>query len=253
MNELNTKVSIITPLYNSEKFITETINSVINQTYNKWELLVIDDCSRDHSADIVKEFSERDERIKYFKTDFPSGSPTIPRNLGIKLATGRYIAFLDSDDLWNFEKLMKQLELFSSIDVAIVYSDYEKISEEGLSTNRFILAPEKVSYNDLLAGNIIACSTCMYDTKKVGKNYFLKQGHEDYAMWLSILKKGFIAKNCNYVSMKYRVRDNSISSNKFKAILWVWNIYRKNEGLNLLKSSYYSILTLSKSFSKYIK
>ncbi len=253
MNVLNNKISIITPMYNSESFVGDTISSVIDQDYKDWELLIIDDCSKDRSAEIVKEFCLKDERVKYFKTDYASGSPTAPRNMGIEIASGRYIAFLDSDDLWNSEKLTKQLELFSYQNVAIVYSDYEKISEEGISANRIISAPKEVSYKDLLKGNIIACSTCIYDTQKVGKNYFLKQGHEDYALWLSILKKGFIGKNCNYLSMKYRVRKSSISSNKFKAILWIWNIYRNNEKLNLPQSIYYSGITLMKSFFKYIK
>lgn len=251
MNKLN--VTIITPLYNSEQFISKTIESVIAQTYPDWEMIIIDDCSNDKSSEIVKSYIESDDRIKYFKTTFPSGSPTKPRNIGIEKAKGRYIAFLDSDDLWELNKLETQLSLFNEESVAIVFSNYEKINEKGISNNRIITAPLLVDYKKLLQGNVIACCTCVYDTYKVGKKYFFKQGHEDYAMWLEILRNGFIAKNSGFISAKYRVRDSSVSSNKIKTIRWVYNIYRNNENLCILKSIFYTSITLIKSFYKYLQ
>lgn len=249
----NSKVSIITPLYNSESFIAETIQSVISQTYNNWEMLIIDDCSKDKSSEIVKTYKSLDERIKYFKTDFPSGSPTKPRNIGIEKANGRYIAFLDSDDLWEQNKLETQLRVLEDESVAIVFSNYQKINEQGIQNNRVIKAPKIVDYQKLLKGNVIACCTCVYDSSKTGKLYFNNQGHEDYALWLEILKKGYFAKNTGLVSAKYRVRNASISSNKYKVIFWIYNIYRQNERMSIIKSIYYSFLTLSRSFFKYLK
>lgn len=247
------KVSIITPLYNSESFIAETIQSVIAQTYTNWEMLIVDDCSTDNSKSIIEDFSKHDDRIKYFKTSSPSGSPTIPRNIGIEMASGRFIAFLDSDDLWNSDKLQLQIPLFNDEKVGIVFSDYEKINEEGQSDKRFIFAPNKVSYKDLLKGNVIACLTVIFDSEKLSKLYFTKQGHEDYVFWLSILKKGYIAKNVGHVLAKYRVRKSSVSSNKFKVIKWYYEIYRKNEKLSVPQTLYYLIIALSKSFFKYVK
>jgi teichuronic acid biosynthesis glycosyltransferase TuaG len=246
-------VSIITPCYNSSAYIQQTIESVINQTYTNWEMIIVDDCSTDNSKDIIDFFCQCDKRIKYLKTEFSSGSPTLPRNIGIDNSNGRYIAFLDSDDLWYSNKLEIQLNYFNDPKVALVYTNYEKISENGISKNRVIIAPDMVNYNILLRGNVIACCTCMYDTHLIGKNYFTKQGHEDYALWLKILRKGFIAKNTGQVSAKYRIRNSSLSSNKYKVIFWIYNIYRNNEKISIIKSVYFSFITLSNSFFKYLK
>lgn len=143
-------ISIITPCYNSGQFIAETIESVLAQTYTNWELLVIDDCSTDNSADIILTYTKLDNRIKYLKTENPSGSPTLPRNIGIKMAKGRFIAFLDADDMFLPNKLEKQLKCFDNDKVAIVYSNYEKIAYNGERDNRIIIAPKKLSYHKLL-------------------------------------------------------------------------------------------------------
>lgn len=250
---VNPKVSIITPLYNSERFITETIQSVIAQTYTDWEMLIVDDCSTDNSKSIVEEFVKQDERIKYFFTNNPSGSPTVPRNIGIDKASGRFIAFLDSDDLWHCDKLYLQIPLFDDEKVGIVFSNYEKINEDGDTNERFVTAPPLVTYKQLMKGNVIACLTAVYDSKKNGKVYFTNQGHEDYAFWLSILKRGYVAKNSGDILAKYRVRKSSVSSNKFKVIKWYYKIYRQNEKLSVIVSIYYVFIALFKSFFKYIK
>jgi teichuronic acid biosynthesis glycosyltransferase TuaG len=250
---INNLVSIITPLYNSEQFISKTIESVRAQTYTNWEMIIVDDCSTDNSKKIVEEFCKIEPRIKYYNTEFPSGSPTKPRNIAIEKAQGRFIAFLDSDDLWEPEKLKSQLELFNDEKVAIVFSNYEKINERGFSNNRIITAPLLVDYKKLLLGNVIACCTCVYDTYKVRKKYFFKQGHEDYALWLEILRNGYIAKNSGFISAKYRVRDSSVSSNKLKTIRWVYTIFRNNENLSIMESIFFTSITLSKSFFKYLK
>lgn len=249
----NSKVSIITPLYNSENFIGETIDSVIAQTYIDWEMLIVDDCSTDNSRQVVEQYIKTDSRIRYFRTKSPSGSPSDPRNIGIKTATGRYVAFLDSDDLWVPNKLELQVPLFSDDKVAVVFSNYVKINEDGEFNGGVITAPTEVTYSSLLKGNVIACLTSVYDRKKTGKLYFTKQGHEDFALWLEILKKGYLARNSNLVMAKYRVRKSSVSSNKLKVIKWYYIIYRENEKLSLIRTFYYLTLALNKSFFKYIK
>lgn len=248
-----TEVSIITPCYNSEQFIADTIESVLEQTFQNWEMIIVDDKSSDNSVSIVKEYSKKDKRIKLICLENNSGSPTIPRNKGISIAKGRFIAFLDSDDLWSPTKLEEQIHLFQENNVAIVFSNYEKIDEEGMKKNRIIKAPAFVKYKDLLKGNSIACSTAIYDSKKVGKIYFVNQRHEDYILWLSILKKGYIGKNSNTITTFYRVRKSSISANKIKVIKWTWNIYRKTENLSLTSSIFYMFTYLYKSLKKYMK
>lgn len=234
-------VSIITPSYNSSAFIEQTIASVLSQTYTDWEMLIIDDGSTDASLVIIKEYARKDSRIRFLQTEQPSGSPAVPRNMGIMNARGRYIAFLDSDDLWLPNKLEEQLKLFEDGETAIVYSNYEKISEEGERAERIIAAPLQVSYKELLKGNVIGNLTGIYDTQKVGKVYCQKVRHEDYVLWLSILKKGYIARNTNAVHALYRVRKQSVSANKLTVISWQWNIYRNIEKIGLLSACYYFI------------
>jgi teichuronic acid biosynthesis glycosyltransferase TuaG len=246
-------ISIITPCYNSEKFIVQTIESIIDQTYLYWELLIIDDCSTDNTISIIKEYLKKDERIKLFSTTKNSKSPVEPRNIGIKSAQGRYIAFLDSDDIWLPSKLEKQIKLFKNDKVAVVFSYYEKINEKGERKKRIITSPSSVTYNQLLKSNYIGCLSAMYDTSKVGKIYFNSIGHEDYAYWLTILRFGYIACNTNTVEALYRVRENSVSTNILKASKWTWNVYRKYLQLNICQSLYYFCFYLLKALQKHFK
>lgn len=231
-------MSIITPCYNAERFIAQAIERVLAQTYTDWEMLIVDDCSTDNSADIIKKYEERDCRIKYFKTDKPSGSPTLPRNIAIENATGRYIAFLDSDDLWLPDKLQRQIPLFENENIAIVFSNYEKINENGERSKRIIKAPVSVDYKGLLKSDIIGNLTGVYDTAKVGKIYNTLVHAEDYVLWLSILKRGYIARNTETVEGLYRVTKGSVSSNKLRCFCWQWQILRKVECISLWKAMY---------------
>jgi glycosyltransferase involved in cell wall biosynthesis len=246
-------ISVIMPCYNSEKYLIESINSVINQTFCNWELLIIDDSSIDNSVKIIQEYCNKDSRIKYFKTERLSGSPTIPRNIGIENAVGKYIAFLDSDDIWLPAKLEKQIALFKNEKTAIVFSNYEKMGENGKRKRRYIYAPSLVTYNILLKGNVIGCSTVIYDISKTGKMYFSTISHEDYILWLSILKKGFVAQNTDMINSLYRVRKNSVSSNKLSVLLWQWNIYINVEKTGYIKAIYYFINYAFRAFLKTIK
>lgn len=245
------KVSVIMPVHNAEKYLSESISSVLQQTYPYWELLIVDDCSTDNSLAIINRYAVLDARIRCLKTDAPSGSPCLPRNLGIKAAQGRFIAFLDSDDCWLPNKLEQQLCLFGETGtVGLVFSDYEKMSEEGERNNRVIKAPMEVSYKQLLRGNVIGCLTAIYDTSRVGKMFFMQHTHEDYILWLSILKKGFVAVNTGTVEALYRVRRNSVSSNKLKVLSWQWDIYRNIEKTGLLKAVYYFAHYAYKAYRK---
>lgn len=228
----NNLVSIITPCYNAEKFISFAIENVLNQTYPDWELIITDDCSSDNSANIIKAYAEKDKRIKYIKTDTPSGSPTLPRNIALKEAKGRFIAFLDADDIWLPSKLETQLPLFKEDNVAIVFSNHEKINEQGKRNNRIIKAPKIVDHKKLQKSNYMRCSSVVYDREKVGTMYFKKIGHEDYLLLLEILKKGYIAKNTESTEILYRVCKGSVSRNKLRAASWQWNILRNEEKLS---------------------
>lgn len=246
-------VSIITPCYNAALYLAQAINSVLAQTYREWELLIVDDCSTDGSYELIQKFASWDTRIKYFRTDFPSGSPTLPRNIGVKHAKGRFIAFLDSDDIWLPDKLKQQIPLFEQNNVAIVYANYEKITDDGIRSGRLIKAPIKTDYKNMLYENVIGCLTAVYDVKKVGKIYFPNVRHEDFIVWLDILKKGFIAVNTNTVLALYREQKNSLSANKFKAFSWTWNIYRNVEHLNVIKSCYCFCHYAIRAGLKYLK
>lgn len=250
MNEL---VSVIMPMYNAEKYVEEAIGSVLSQSYPDWELLVVDDCSTDGSASIVKRYVEQDRRIHFFQTDLPSGSPVRPRNIGMEAAKGRYIAFLDSDDVWLPNKLEEQLPFFDNPNVAVVFSNYEKMTEDGLRSNRVIYAPAETDYKKMLRGNVIGNVTGVYDTHKVGKIFFQPIHHEDYILWLSILKKGYVARNTNTVTALYRLRKQSVSSNKWKVLGWQWYIYVHVEHIHPLKAMCLFACYVYKAFRKTLK
>lgn len=250
MNEL---VSVIMPVYNAEKYVESAIISVIAQTYSNWELLVIDDCSIDDSLSVIKKYVEQDERIRLFHTEVASGSPAKPRNIGMEMAKGRYIAFLDSDDVWLPEKLEAQLPLFDNPDVAVVFSNYEKMTEDGLRSNRVVCAPVETDYKKMLKGNVIGNVTGVYDTYKVGKIFFRPIHHEDYVLWLSVLKKGYLARNTNMVTALYRLRKQSVSSNKWRTLSWQWYIYTSVEHINRFKAIYLFVCYAYKAFWKALK
>lgn len=250
---MNTKpvISIIMPCYNAGLFISDSINSVIGQTFPHWELLIVDDCSSDDSVKIINQYIKADNRIKLFSIERNSGTAYIPRNLGVENAIGDYIAFLDTDDIWLPEKLEKQIQLIKKKDATLVYSFYEKINIDGIRNNRIVKTPLEVNYKQLLTGNIIGCLTAIYSVKKIGKVYFPAAKHEDYIMWLDILKKDDIAYCIPEVLALYRVGQSSLSSDKRQTWKWTWNIYRKYENLSIIKSAYYFSLYAMKALIKY--
>ena len=243
-------VSIVMPMYNSSRYVEESVKSVLSQSFQDWELLVVDDGSSDNSLEIVQRYERLDDRVHLLQNSHPSGRPASPRNLGVKMSRGRFIAFLDSDDVWLPEKLACQLPLFEDAHTAIVYAYYEKMDEQGVRHHRVVKAPKKMTYRGLLRGNVIGNLTGIYDTAKVGKHYFKMIHHEDYPMWLGILKTGFVARCVPQVLAVYRVREESVSSRKWSIVLWQWNIYRKVERFGFFKSLYYYIHYALRAFRK---
>lgn len=231
-------VSIIMPNFNGEKYIAEAIESVISQTYPFWELIIIDDCSTDNSINIIKEYSTKDCRIKFINLRKNSG-PAVARNTGIEIAKGQYVAFLDTDDIWLPYKLKKQINFMKDNNLSMTYSAYYVIDRYS-EVKGIRKIKEKITHKDLLKTNWIGNLTGIYDVQNLGKVYMENLGHgEDYTLWLKILKKIKYTYGIKEPLAKYRILPNSYSSNKFKAIKWMWNIYRKVERLNILHSAYY--------------
>ena len=233
-------VSIITPVYNCYKLLPKTIESVINQTYENWEMILVDDCTPDNSAEIIKEYMKNEPRIKYFKLDNNSGA-AVARNKALELSKGRFVAYLDADDLWRPEKLEKQVDFMIKNSYAFTCTDYEKINEEGESLNKIVKIPKEVNYNLFLRNTIIQTVGVMVDTKQTGKELLIMPNirrRQDAATWCQLLKNGFNCYECPENLSYYRVVSNSLSSNKFKAIKMNWYWYRKIEKLPLWKTFY---------------
>lgn len=229
-------VSIITPMYNAEKYIGDTIQSVLDQTYTNWEMIIIDDASTDQSAKIVARFTSLDSRIRYYLQASNSGVANA-RNVAISKARGRYLAFLDSDDLWKPQKLENQLHYMQKTGVAFCYSACQIIDKNGQSTGKVRRVPKMLSYEKLLHGNEIPCLTVMIDRLQVKNIYMPSIRHEDYAAWLDILRTGVIAYGLPEELAYYREAGGSLSGNKIKAIGWTWKIYREYLKLGLVKST----------------
>lgn len=232
-------VSIITPVYNAEPFLAETVNSVLVQSYENWELFLLDDGSSDRSRDMIKSFAAQDDRIRaVFLTGNEGAART--RNAGIQLANGRFIAFLDSDDVWFAEKLPRQIPFMIKNDISFCLTDYCKMSEDGSIVSEPLGMPAKMTYEDLLVTCVIGCLTSVYDMQHHGKVYMpnLKRG-QDYGLWLRLLKQTEFAFALQECLAKYRIRKNSISSNKLRKAIYQWKIYREIENIGLLKSVWY--------------
>lgn len=225
-------VSIITPSFNCEKFIAKTILSVQNQTYKNWEMIIVDDCSSDQTVSIIKEISSQDNRIQLFQLETNSGTG-IARNFALAKATGKYIAFLDADDLWKPLKLELQIDFLKKHNLPFTFSFYECINEAGESLNRRIESPRNLSYRQLFFCNYIGNLTGIYDVNYFGKitiSSFRKR--QDWIHWLIILKKLKTAQPVAESLALYRIRENSISASKYELLKHNFAVYRKFHGYN---------------------
>ncbi|MET0944469.1 MAG: glycosyltransferase family 2 protein [Flavobacterium sp.] len=233
MSEL---VSIITPTYNAEKFITETLKSVQNQTYQNWEMILVDDASTDKTIKIISDFAEKDSRIKLFKLEKNSGNG-FARNVALKKAVGKYIAYLDADDLWFPNKLEKQIEFLKENNLHFTFSFYDCIDEEGNSLNRRVEAPVNLTYDELFFCNYVGNLTAIYDADYFGKIVIeATQKRQDWRLWLTILKQIQVVKPVPESLAFYRIRKDSISSSKFKLIKHNFGVYREFHGFNFVFS-----------------
>jgi len=238
--ENNNLISIIVPVYNAERFIRDTIKTVQNQTYKNWELILINDCSTDNSANIIKEYLS--DKIKLIELQENSGA-AICRNTGIDNARGRYIAFLDSDDLWVENKLEKQEKFMKEKNCAFSFTGYEFANEYGTPNGIKVYVPGKLNYKQALKNTTIWTSTVMFDLIQLNKSIIkmpnLRRG-QDTATWWKILKTGVEAYGLNEVLSFYRRGiGQTLSSNKIIALKRTWNLYRKQEKLNVFKTMYY--------------
>ena len=232
-------VSVIMPCYNMAPFVSDSIKSVIAQTYPHWELLIVDDASTDETVNIIESFAQTDSRIKLAIKKQNSGISDT-RNQCIQMAKGLFLAFLDADDIWHPEKLEKQLSFMIEKNVGFTYSTYDWIDEDGKVLNKFINTIGNLDYKTYLRNTIIGCSTVMVDKTITGDIVVPKfRTSEDTATWLNILKKGLLAYAIEESLVSYRIRRKSASSNKLKAAADLWKVYRQNEKLPFFEALYY--------------
>jgi len=250
----NSLVSIITPVYNGEKYLSQTIESVLSQTYPHWEMLIVDDGSKDNSAALIKQYTEKDPRIKFLSQ--PNGGSAAARNNGIRHADGRYIALLDADDLWDAVFLESQLSLMKKTGGLLVYASHQRIDENNKECLNPFFVKGQVEYKDLLKTCSISCLTGLYDTSVHGKFYLredLKSLRDDYMYWLEIIKKVKVAYANQEVIASYRVLSNSTSRNKKKVVKPQFRIYYEMEKLGLIRSVYYLFMWAFYGYVKYRK
>ena len=232
-------VSIIMPTYNCGRFITETIESIQAQTYENWEIEIVDDCSKDDTKEIVAALMEKDPRIHYYCLPTNSGA-AVARTESMKRARGEYMAFCDSDDLWMPDKLERQLAFMNENGYAFSCTAYEQIDEESKSLDRVIKTVKKTDYNRLLLDCPVGNSSVMYNVGMMGKFEVpnIRKRNDD-ALWLTMLKKEKYIWGMPDVLMRYRIRKNSISSNKLSVIKYHWILYREIEHLSVLRSVFH--------------
>lgn len=252
MSQQDDLVSIIVPVYNAGKYIEETIHMVEKQTFKNWELILVDDCSTDNSRQVIRKYLEgkasknsqesgcfMDGQIRLIEKEANEGA-AMARNTGIDVSQGRYVAFLDADDIWMPDKLEKELAYMKEKDAAFVCTSYEFGDEKARGTGKIVHVPKTLTYKKALSRTVIFTTTVMLDTSKTGKEliHMPVVKSEDTALWWKLLKNGFIAHGLDEVLAIYRRPAKSLSSNKMEAIRRIWYLYREQEKLSLWYSVY---------------
>ncbi len=238
---MNETVSIIVPVYNAEKYIVETMEHVVAQTYEDWEMLLVVDGCGDDSAQVIREYqkSRGEGRLRVLVNEENKGAAR-SRNRGLLEAGGRYIAYVDADDLWRPEKLDRQLQYMREKQAAFVFTGYEFADEEGVGTGKVVHVPSRLTYREALKNTTIFTSTVMFDTQRIPREMLempeIKS--EDTALWWKVLRQGHTAWGLDQNLVLYRRPRQSLSSNKLEAVRRIWNLYRKAEGLSVLYSLY---------------
>lgn len=229
-------VSIIMPAFNSECYIGDAIASVLAQSVSDWELIVVDDCSSDGTVQIAEAFSESDDRIKIVRMP-ENGGVAKARNRGVSEARGIYVALLDSDDLWEPDKLELQVALAKKSNAPIVYCSYDLVSKDGKDLEKPFVVPPVTDFEAMLEESVISCSTCFISTELMRAHSFSSDyQHEDYVLWMTLLREGHAARGCTEILMHYRQIPGSRSNDKLKSAKGRWEAYRKGLGLPIGKS-----------------
>ena len=248
-------VSVIMPNFNSNKFIGDAISSVINQVFKSLELIIIDDNSTDNSLKIIKKFQNQDERIKLIKLNSNKG-PGFARNEGLKVALGKYITFLDSDDLWKIDKLKIQIPIMERLSIPVTHTDYGYLNAKGeILSKTFKTSNYEIGFKDLLKRTEISCLTIVYNKELVGVNFFpdIKR-KQDYVVWLNILKKGHKSVPLHFISGFYRQQSNKKIIKRLGYIYSHFKLLKSDlVGLSIIKSIYYTFHYLSNGVFRYIR
>lgn len=247
----NNMVSIITPSYNSSKYIKETIESVLNQTYQEWEMIIVDDCSSDNSSELIEKYCLLDNRIRLIKLKQNVGA-AMARNIGMDESKGRLIAFIDSDDIWHANKLETQINFMKTNDYAVSFTSYELIDQDSKVLNRLVRVVESLSMEDYIKNTIIGFSTSMIDRGLIKDElkFMNVRIAEDLSFWINILEKGYKAYGIDKVLAKYRVHSNSLSSNKFKSARQILYSYLFVHHFGYVKSFYYFLFYVFNAIKK---
>ena len=235
-------ISIVVPVYRAEKYIEETMDCVRAQTYTDWELLLVEDCGPDQSRQRIEEYIQRtgDGRIRLLTHPTNLGAARA-RNLGVNEARGRYLAYLDADDLWVPDKLKKELAFLKERQAAFVFTGYEFADENGKGTGKVVRVPATITYKEALKNTTIFTSTVMFDMEQLSKEQLQMPQikSEDTALWWRILRQGYVACGLDENLVKYRRAGKSLSSNKLEALRRIWNLYRKAEGMSVISSAWH--------------
>ena len=239
-------VSVIIPNYNSEKYIGETIESVLSQTYSNWELIIVDDCSTDASVTVIENYIKQDDRIRLFRNEKNRGA-AYTRNVGLQQAQGKWVAFLDSDDLWTPEKLEKQVAFMKENGYAFSYTDYTRVDENSQSRKELIVGPNVVGKRKLFRYNYLGCLTVMYDREYMGLLQVKEEianGRNDYALWLKAVRKAKCYRLAQPLA-KYRVREASLSHGSLKKLFkYQYQLFRVSEEMNPIRATYHVCINL---------
>lgn len=248
---MNSLVSIITPTYNSAKYIAETFQSVQNQTYQNWEWIIIDDGSSDDTEIVVNSLKVKDNRIQFHKLTQNSG-PAIARNTGIEKAKGNFMTFLDADDIWFPNFIENSINTIKESGVSFVFSSYRRSNESLEFVFSDFIVPQKVTYTDILKSNSISCLTAFLNIEKLGKKFMpIIRKRQDMGLWLKYLKEIPYAYGIEEPQAIYRIRENSLSRKKSDLIKYQWQFYREVEKLTVFQSIYYMLHWMYRGFMKY--
>ncbi|GGD22755.1 glycosyltransferase family 2 protein [Flavobacterium orientale] len=244
-------VSIVTPTFNSAKYIAETIQSVQNQTYKNWEMIIVDDGSTDETISIIQKIQNEEPRVQLVIQSKNVG-PAITRNKGIELAKGNYLTFLDADDIWFSDFIQNSIETVQQTRIPFVFSSYKRSDEHLNFIYSDFIVPQKVTYTDILKTNSISCLTAFLDVEVLGKKFMpIIHKRQDMGLWLQYLKEIPYAYGIQEPQAIYRIRKNSLSRKKTDLIKYQWQFYREVEKLTVFQSSYYMIHWMIRGFLKY--